>query len=194
LSLGLLGRRSEGACPRCTAATLDEPTYAYLLGLYLGDGCLSRSPRDVYKLRIALDFSYPGIIGECIRAINGVKRHGAEANVAAYVGCVEVYSFWKHWTCLFPQHAPGPKHLRPIVLTHWQEEIAANHPGQLLRGLVHSDGGRFANKVKGKTYWRYQFSNNSWDIQDIFCRACDRIGVRWKRSYWKTISVSGDLT
>jgi hypothetical protein len=190
LSLGVLVRDGEDGCPRCTVAAVDEPAYAYLLGLYLGDGCLSPAARDVFKLRIALDFSYPGIIGECFRAINAVKHHGAEANVVACVGCVEVYSFWKHWPCLFPQHGPGPKHRREIVLADWQEAIAARHPGQLLRGLIHSDGGRFANKVKGKVYWRYQFSNHSRDIQDIFCRACDRIGVKWKRSYWKTISVS----
>jgi hypothetical protein len=35
--------------------------YVYLLGMYLGDGCLSSHPRDVYKLRISLDARYPGI-------------------------------------------------------------------------------------------------------------------------------------
>jgi len=36
--------------------------YAHLLGLYLGDGCISAGPRAVYKLRIVLDLKYPGII------------------------------------------------------------------------------------------------------------------------------------
>jgi hypothetical protein len=35
-----------------------SPGYVYLLGLYLGDGCISRHPRDVYKLRIFLDVKY----------------------------------------------------------------------------------------------------------------------------------------
>ena len=30
-------------CFRCRVATFDEDAYAYLLGLYLGDGCLSRN-------------------------------------------------------------------------------------------------------------------------------------------------------
>ncbi len=38
------------------------PEYVYLLGLYLGDGCLSSHPRGVYRLRIFLDAKYPGII------------------------------------------------------------------------------------------------------------------------------------
>ena len=32
--------------------------------------------------------------------------------------------------------------------------------------------------------------NNSIDIQRIFCRACDAVGVRWKQMNWKTIAVS----
>jgi len=31
------------------------PEYVYLLGLYLGDGCISAYRRGVYKLRINLD-------------------------------------------------------------------------------------------------------------------------------------------
>src|ERR1700730_814190 len=30
-------------CPRCTGRPLDEPAYSYLLGLYLGDGWLTRA-------------------------------------------------------------------------------------------------------------------------------------------------------
>lgn len=30
--------------------------------MYLGDGCLSESKRDVWRLRITLDASYPGIV------------------------------------------------------------------------------------------------------------------------------------
>ena len=29
---------------------------------------------------------------------------------------------WKHWPCLFPQHGPGRKHERPIVLEDWQRD------------------------------------------------------------------------
>jgi hypothetical protein len=36
--------------------------YLYLLGLYLGDGCISAHARGVYRLRIVLDRLYPGII------------------------------------------------------------------------------------------------------------------------------------
>ena len=40
-------------------------SYVHLLGLYLGDGCISSHPRGVYRLRIALDMRYPRIVEEC---------------------------------------------------------------------------------------------------------------------------------
>jgi hypothetical protein len=44
--------------------------------------------------------------------------------------------------CLFPQHGPGRKHERPIVLAGWQQSITRRHPKQLIRGLIDSDGCR----------------------------------------------------
>ena len=61
----------------------------------------------------------------------------------------------------------------------------------MLRGLIHSDGCRFANPGRGN--WvcpRYAFCQVSKDIQNILCAACDRIGVRWTRSGERTIYVS----
>jgi hypothetical protein len=103
------------------------------------------------------------------------------------VGCVEIYAYWKHWACLFPQHGPGRKHERKIELLPWQEAIADLYPDRLLRGLIHSDGYRGLNYVNGKGYLRYQFCNNSKDIREIFCHACDLYGVSWRQSNWKTI-------
>lgn len=54
--------------------------YSYLLGLYLGDGCVSRSQR-VWHLRITLDKKYPGIIDRCREAIDTLMpgQHAAIA-------------------------------------------------------------------------------------------------------------------
>ena len=104
---------------------------------------------------------------------------------------VEVSSFSKSWPCLLPQHGPGKKHQRPIVLTDWQLELGARWPDQLVRGLIHSDGCRFQNTGRGNWSWpRYAFSNLSDDIRSIFCHACDQLGVHWTRSGKRTIYVS----
>lgn len=155
--------------------------YVYLLGLYLGDGCLSCTRKGVFKLRVFLDAKYPGIIGECQHAI-GAVRPGATVGIAIRPGngAVEVYSYWKAWAALFPQHGPGKKHHRSIVLASWQERLVDRNPGLLLRGLIHSDGCRFMNTgSKGWRNPRYSFSNRSADIHGIFCAACDRLGLRW---------------
>jgi hypothetical protein len=51
---------------------------------------------------------------------------------------------WRSWSpktgsigCLIPQHGPGPKHERRIVLEEWQERIVTAHP----MGLVSSTAG-----------------------------------------------------
>lgn len=182
--------RSE-RCERCGAQRHDlcglEREYAYLLGLYLGDGCLSAHPRGVFKLRIVLDAAYPGIVGECIDAIGAVmprNRINSRVRDGGFAtrnpgSLVEIYSYSKAWPCLFPQHGPGRKHERPIALTQWQAAIAAHHPDRLLRGLIHSDGCRFTNTGRNWSHPRYSFSNRSDDIRGIFTEACDQLGIRW---------------
>ena len=50
-----------------------RPEYAYLLGQYLGDGCLSAiGPRGVFRLRIATCDAYPAIRARCIEAVSAV--------------------------------------------------------------------------------------------------------------------------
>ena len=57
----------------------------------------------------------------------------------ARIGCHEVKSTSKHWTCLFPQHGPGRKHKRRIELQSWQELIVEKYAGEFVRGLMHSE-------------------------------------------------------
>ena len=177
-------------CPRCGGSSLDEAVYAYLLGLYLGDGCLIHGRRDVFRLEIALDLRYPGIIDECVNAVDCVRSVGGRANCRRRIGCAIVYSYWKHWPCLFPQHGPGPKFKRRIELRRWQKEIVARRPQSLLRGLIHSDGCRDLNWVNGTPYPRYQFTNNSDDIKAIFVNSCEEMSLAFTRPYWNRVSIS----
>jgi Homeodomain-like domain len=169
-------------------------SYAYLLGLYLGDGCISRHPRDVHRLRIALDNRYPMIVGACQTAMAEVMPSSRASIQCRRDGCVEVYSCSKHWPCLFPQHGPGPKHKRRIALADWQHEICAQQPELLVCGLIHSDGCRSINRIKGSgkvyEYPRYEFTNHSADIRHIFCHYLDALGIAWRPMTWKHISIA----
>jgi hypothetical protein len=191
--------RDNGDCDRCGGpahvwAALPS-SYAYLLGLYLGDGCLSPGRRGVFHLRIALDDRYPGIIRECRQAIEDLlPRNRVHVQPKRGEQCSDVGVYSKQLPCLFPQHGPGRKHERRIVLEPWQEKIVGERPGALLRGLIHSDGCRFENHVRHGnrlyTYPRYGFSNRSGDIRRIFTDACDRLGVEWRVMNACTISVA----
>ena len=187
----------RSTCFRCEGEGVNEEAYAYLLGVYLGDGWLSSHPRGVYRLRIACDLKYTAIIDEIatrIVIVRGVDKIG----FAARAGCVEVYAFWKHWPCVFPQHGPGRKHERLIALTPWQKEIVVSQPKALVRGLIHSDGNRHVNDVERQLrsgthryqYPRYMFTNVSTDILEIFTGALDLLGVHWTRTTARDISVA----
>jgi hypothetical protein len=198
---GRKGRRN-GTCFRCNHGWVDEEAYAYLLGVYLGDGCLSSFPRGVYALRITCDLKYPEIINEIathIVVVRGVDKVG----FALQEGCVDVGAYWKHWPCLFPQHGPGRKHERRIWLEPWQRLIVTAHPKALIRGLIHSDGNRHINPItrhfdsgtKHYSYPRYMFKNASKDILRIFTDALDLIGIHWTRPYDRVVSIArrGDV-
>ncbi|WP_433168562.1 transcriptional regulator [Kribbella sp. CA-247076] len=186
-----------GRCPRCTDEPLEASAYSHLLGLYLGDGCLSKHKRDVYALRIACDDAYPRLIDEAAAAIADVHPSRPVHRVQA-VGYTAVLSYWKHWPCLFPQHGPGPKHRRSIELAEWQREIVLQHPGLFVRGLFNSDGCRVANwttrvvggEVKRYVYPRYLFSNESADIMRLCQWALGLLGIPWRMPRPNALSVA----
>lgn len=183
--------RTAQSCEPCAhIEAMPAGAYAYLLGLYLGDGCLSEMQRGVYRLRITLDKKYPGIIDECRRAAALVLPN--KVGVIDRPGCWEVYSDSKHWSCLLPQHGRGPKHLRPIVLSARQHDIAMTRfPYLLLRGLIHSDGWRGTNRIAGGyEYPRYMFSNRWADIRGLFTEACQRMEIRSRPSGKWQVAVS----
>jgi hypothetical protein len=141
-----LGRRKRDRGLDCTKHVEELPreSYAYLLGLYLGDGYIATNARGVYALR----------------------------------------------PCLFPQHGPGKKHTRPIVLADWQESIVDEHPKAFVRGLIHSDGTRFMNRlrVRGTTRIRGTTSRTTAPTSARCSR--DRLGVEWRQMNATNVSVA----
>jgi hypothetical protein len=144
----------------------------------------------VYRLRIKTDSRYPEIIEECAAAMQAVMPMNRVHIQKMPYRAVEIGCSSKQWPRLFPQHGPGRKHLRKIELARWQQEIVDRHPREFLRGLIHSDGCRVLNRVNGKDYPRYFFSQVSDDIRRIFCNACDRLGILYTWNNWKTVSIA----
>jgi len=169
------------------AALLAAP-YCYLLGLYLGDGCISRD-RRVWKLRIVLDKKYPAIIGRCGDAIDLLMSGQRAAVRSLPKGCVEVSLYSKHWPCLFPQHGPGRKHKRAIRLEPWQQALVDQSTEEFILGLIHSDGCRVVANDRGVMSVRYHFSNRSEDILGLFTAALDALEIPWTRSSKYIVSI-----
>ena len=94
------------------------PASVYLLGIYLGDGCISSHARAVYRLRIVLDLRYPRLVDAVAMAIREVAPMNKLSRVersSGYTGSdeptyVELGSYSKSWPCRFPQHGAGKKH------------------------------------------------------------------------------------
>ena len=178
-------------CPRCKPVP-QPPTkayaYSYLLGPYLGDGCLTPAgdpAKGVWRLRIACSNTWPGLIDACMEAMAAIRPDHVVSRVPS-TSCKDVHSNWKHWPCLFPQHGPGKKHDRLIVLEPWQQAVVEKHTEEFVRGLVHSDGCRTNNRIRKRNgqghyeYPRYHFTNVSTDIIGLFTKALDRLGISWK--------------
>jgi hypothetical protein len=177
----------------------DRIAYSYLLGLYLGDGCLAGSPYGA-QLGVYLDGAYPGIVAEARAAIRAVVPG---CHVGEYLRpgkrVVRLQACSSNWLLAFPQHGPGKKHERRIELVDWQREITRAHPRELLRGLIHSDGCRCINRFsvdlplggrREYAYARYFFSNLSAGIRAIFTEHCDLLGIRWTMSNPRNVSIS----
>ena len=179
----------------------DRRSNSYLLGLYLGDGYVghARTRGRSSQLIIACDAGYPELIEECWAAMQ-------LASPGCHIGfhktqfeCIRVVGGSRWWPEAFPQHGPGRKHERSIVLEPWQREIVDAFPQEFLRGLIHSDGCRTVNRFKTRlpsgrvaeyAYPRYFFSNLSADIRGLFCESCDQLGLRWTQSNPRNISIS----
>jgi hypothetical protein len=178
----------------------DPAVYAYLLGVYLGDGHIVISSERSARLVVTLDATYPAIVEEAREAmrttfpLSSVTLHDRKGG-----SCVALQVCDPGIPFAFPQHGPGRKHQGSIRLLDWQRHITRLHPERLLRGLIHSDGCRTLNRFQTKLpsgriaeyeYPRYFFSNLSADIRGIFCAHCELLGIRWTQSNSRNISVS----
>lgn len=184
-------RRRLAPCARCRPTPgIPDPahTYAYLLGLYLGDGCISQPPQHrTPSLRITLDDAWPGVQQEAAAALRAVFPDNSIGWVQK-VGCHDLKVHSRHLACLFPQHGPGKKHERRIALETWQQEIVDARPWPFIRGLIHSDGCRITNwtekmiggQRKRYEYPRYFFTNKSDDIRKLFGDTLTKVGVEWR--------------
>src|SRR5436190_13838576 len=148
------------------------------------------------RLRIALDAKYPMMIQQTHAVLTRCFPENSVDVIRKHVKgkCVNVSTYSKHLPCIFPQHGPGAKHKRRIVLESWQQEILDARPWPFIRACIWTDGCAFVNRTDIHRpvpygYLTYGFSNMSEDIVGLFVDSCDRVGVvtrvnRSRRGLW----------
>jgi hypothetical protein len=169
-------RVTQAVCPRCWRPSprivFTASDYAELLGLYLGDGHITAMPRTE-RLRLSMDAKYAVIVGETdalLRRCFPSNRISCARRDGGSTAVLSVYN--RHLSCLFPQHGPGKKHDRRIVLEPWQVDCVTAAPWAFLRGCIRSDGCAFVNRTGRYEYLAYAFTNVSAEIRDLFVAAC----------------------
>ena len=164
--------------PEFNLDNIDRQSYAFILGVYLGDGCISKTHKpNVLRLRIALDVKYKKLNEEVISELKILfPNNKISYNVVGETnGCIiSLYS--TNLLTLFPQHDTGKKHERPIILEDWQREIIDEYNVEFLKGLIYTDGSFY---YSGK-YEYCNFTNKSMDIMNLCSESMKKLNINHK--------------
>ena len=153
--------------------------YAYILGVYLGDGYIDKLPRTE-RFRIFQDVKYTDIIKRESEALQRLLPNNKINLINHGQGCKAICIHSTKLSEIFPQHGIGRKHDRLIELENWQREVIKKYPKQFIRGLIETDGCRYiSSQYKGKDYVAYQFTNKSKDIINLCCNALEYIDIKY---------------
>lgn len=172
-----------------------QSTYAYVLGLYLGDGYINiqNQKYQVYKLRIAQESRFADLIAEHITALETLfPRNTVGTFNHTHAKCCDIYVHSKELNQWFPQHGVGAKHTRPIILETWQQKIIQLFPESFIRGLMQTDGSRYIHRQGRYEYVKYNFTNVSKDVVDLLCAACDNLNIPWTIHSRPNTTPNGD--
>lgn len=151
--------------------------YSFILGLYLGDGNITKN-KTSYVLRIVQDSRYENSIIEISNALSSFFRK--KASVRKSIGCHVISIYDKNLPLYFPQHGIGKKHDRKINLNEYQRSIIDLRC--ILRGLWITDGSYY---IANSKYERYNFTNKSIDIISIFEECMDAFGIKYTKNIRK---------
>jgi len=156
----------------------NKKEYAYILGMYLGDGSITQyKTHRTPSIRIALDSKWPHVIEKVQEKLQEIFPNNKVSliNVTG-ANCVHIKCYNKHLREIF-EYGKGAKHKRKIVLKDWQKKAIDSYPWDFLRGLIHSDGSRYTMTASGRV--NYSFSNKSVDIIELFKNICEKCEIKY---------------
>lgn len=156
-----------------------KKAYSYILGLYLGDGCISKTHKEnVFRMRIILDTVYLTLNKYAIKNLQTIfPNNKVTITKVLNQNCVTLSVYSSLLPEVFPHTGLGMKHLRKIELTDWQKEIII--PKNIIQGLFHSDGSYYLTENR---YDTFAFTNMSYDIKTIYDTYLNKLGVFCSRN------------
>lgn len=146
--------------------------YSYILGLYLGDGCINKFARTK-RLNVSCDEKYPELNNHISNMFEYLFGSPVKIIHKKNSKCIDICYSNCNLGLLFPQDGKGKKHDRCIYLTEWQRGII--NFKFLLVGLFHSDGCFYKRPNWNKYY--YSFVNKSPDIINIFSECLTHFNI-----------------
>lgn len=160
--------------------------YSYILGVYLGDGCIYKHKDKNYRtLTITSDKKYADLNDytiQCFTRFFGKAPRVVDRTLYGRGNAIDIIYSHKHLDLVFPHCGRGHKHDRKIELSPWQESII--DPVQLLRGLFMSDGSFYIDSQCNKM--KIGFSNKSKDIISIAEKYLDIVDVYYRTNTSKS--------
>lgn len=163
--------------------TYQTPEYAYIFGVYLGDGYIIRNKRT-YKLMFSILENHTEVQKKIssqlkilfpFNKINILKRKNSK--------CCDIIVYSNNIPLLFPQYGSGHKHERKIETTELQRFNIITYPKEFLSGLLDSDGTSY---IQSNLRF-YMFKNKSVNIVKIFCDTCDLLDIKYTVVKFKSI-------
>ena len=155
--------------------------YSLLLGMYLGDGCLAKTGRktgEVHTLILVSDETQDLVVRAAESAMMAIFPDNV-VSVSPKIGAraynVKVSSI--NLVELFPQHGPGLKSKRRLIMKKWQWDIIIKYPWQFVRGLFLTDGSRYVSSADDCAKW--SFGNKSPEIINFLRYALNLVGVNY---------------
>lgn len=176
-----------------------QRAYSYLLGFYLGDGCLAYNRKVAGRSYTLIITNHVGFSVMNQRIKDSIKCLFPNKEIGTYQKSypdrksngIDIKVTGICLNLLFP-HGDGRKHTRKIELTDWQNQMTEKYPQEFIKGLIESDGCRFApQKKRCPSYIFYQFSNCSTDIHQILQNIAIKIGLKF--TFRKVIRGKSDL-
>lgn len=176
---------------------VDAEDYSYILGLYLGDGCIYSMPRTKI-ITFTLDKKYPKLNEYTVEVLGrffNKKPLICDRSKQNRGNAIDIKICSSKLDLIFPQHGRGVKHRRSITLSDWQINLI-NH-GSLVKGLIMSDGCYYFDSHNKKHM--YSFSNKSEDIVRILSRSLTELNIAFdisksKNSYTLRVCRTSDVS